>query len=312
MSLLNKSKNVVSSFEKKYQVKFKNNFSRDFLRSIYSFKGTSIKESSNIKHEILYYSILNMFNYNFWSIDERIIYPKSNKLNLVFEQYFYNNIEDILYNRNIFLKKMKIILSSENFKMLPNYLSDIDNLFLINWKNIEKDLTWLDFYLNQLKYLDLSDESFQKIYSNLFKKYCEFLNKYFCSYGNDIFLKREILAWNLITESTGLDITKLINTDQNFIPIDYRIPSVLKHSGIMILPIKFNNYFKNKEMLSKEDELVLRSFTYLTLFKLKRKLKKNGFGLADLQLDNKLFNMYSEINKMDKNLSHFKFNTTNY
>ena len=80
----------------------------------------------------------------------------------------------------------------------------------------------------------------------------------------------------------------------------------------MILPIKFNNYFKNKEMLSKEDELVLRSFTYLTLFKLKRKMNKNGFGLADLQLDNKLFNMYSEINKMDKNLSHFKFNTTNY
>jgi len=312
MSVLKKNKKIVDKFEKKYQVKFKNNFSDEFLRSIYSFPSVPNKNTSNLKKEILYYSILNMFNYNFWSSDHNHIYSRSNALNKILKDYIYDNVENIIYDRNTFLKKLKFVLLSQDFKMIEVYLSDIDNLFLVNWKDIEKDLLVLDFKLNQLKYIDFNKNDFQFIYINLFKDYCRFLNKYFCSYGNDDFYKREILAWNLITETIGLDNSKLIDTEYIFIPIDYRIPSVLKHSGIMKLPIKFDKYFMDKIMLSKEDEVVLRSYTYLTLNKLRKRLKKLGFGLADLQLDNKLFNMYSEINKMDSKLSHFKFNTYAY
>jgi len=310
MSLLTYSKNQVKEYQKKYNVKFQNEFPRDFLRGIYAFKNTPVNIHNNIRQEILYNSILNMFNYNFWP-KNGINYSRSKELNNLLLSRIYPEIDLLLTDRKLFLKKLKTVLLLENFKMIDWYIEDINKLFIIDSTNFEKDLSLIEFELGQLKFVNKTYSDYALDYLSAYRRYYKFLKRYFSGYGHDKFQKREILAWNLITENIGLDRSKLINLEKCFIPIDYRIPSILKHAGVLKLPVQFDKYFLNKEILSSEDEKVLRSFTYLTLQKLKKNLKRFGDGLADYELDKTLFNMYSQYRDVYGE-SHFKYNTTAY
>jgi hypothetical protein len=282
----------------------------DFLRGIYAFKNEPVNIHSNIRQEILYNSILNMFNYNFWPKNS-INYSRSKELNNLLISRIYPEIDLLLTDRKLFLKKLKAVLLLENFKMIDWYIEDINKMFIVNYTNFEKDLSLIEFELGQLKFANKTYGDYALDYLSTYRRYYKFLKRYFSGYGQDKFQKREILAWNLITENIGLDRTKLINLEKCFIPIDYRIPSILKHAGVLKLPVQFDKYFRNKEILSIEDEKVLRSFTYLTLQKLKKNLNQIGDGLTDYELDKTLFNMYSQYRDVYGE-SHFKYNTTAY
>jgi len=310
MSLLTYSKNQVKEYQKKYNVKFQNEFPEDFLRGIYAFKNEPVNIHNNIKHEILYNSILNMFNYNFWP-KNGINYARSKELNDLLISRIYPEIDLLLTDRKLFLKKLKTVLLLKNFKMIDWYIEDVNKLFIIDTTDFEKDLYKIEFELGQLKFVNRSSADYKLNYLSIYRRYYKFLKRYFSSYGQDKFQKREILAWNLITENIGLDRSKLLEIDKCFIPIDYRIPSILKHARVLKLPIQFDKYFLNKEILSAEDEKVLRCFTYLTLQKLKKNLKRFGNGLTDYELDKTLFNMYSQYRNVYGE-SHFKYNTTAY
>jgi hypothetical protein len=312
MSLLKYSINRVSEYENKYKCKFKNKVSVDVLRSIYASKSYPstvsypIESSSNI---ILYYSLLNMFNYNFWSSGGEN-YSRSKRLNEIFDKYVKENIFLLLNDRINFLNNLKIYLRNNGeFKNIDLYIEDINSMMVINTDSFLTELSSLTFNLYHLNRLNKKD--FIKKYNKMFKQYVLFLKKYFVSYGFDKFQKREKLAWNLISESFELNLRILSKNKKCFIPIDYRIPSILKHLGIMILPKRFDKYFINKEMLSQEDEIALRSFTFITLQKVKKELSALNLDMADLQLDNKLFNMYSEYRDIYGE-SHFKYHTTAY
>jgi len=310
MSLLTYSKNQVKEYQKKYNVKFQNEFPVDFLKGIYAFKIEPVIIQNDIKKEILYNSILNMFNYNFWP-KNGINYSRSKDLNEILFSRIYPEIDLLLTNRKLFLKKLKSVLLLKNFKMIDWYIEDINKLFIIDTTNFEKDLARIEFDLGQLKFVNKTYDDYALDYLSAYRRYYKFLKRYFSGYGHDKFQKREILAWNLITENIGLNRHKLIDLEKCFIPIDYRIPSILKHAGVLKLPIHFDNYFLNKELMSAEDEKVLRSFTYITLQKLKKNLKRLGNGFTDYELDKILFNIYSQYRDVYGE-SHFKYNTTAY
>jgi hypothetical protein len=327
MSLLKYSKKIVKEYEIKYNVKFSNNFNTEFLSTLKSFKTSDdlsipkkLKHPTRIQTDItignkivMYYSLLNMFNYNFWSPDKNLEYDRSRKLNNIFEKYLIGEKYLKTLNKDIkldFIKKLKSVLRTANFKMIEYYISDIDKLFLIDTTDIQKDLFKVLDCLYKMKY-SYDKQEVHKLHKKGFEIYKKFLNTYFSSYGMDKFYKREILAWNYIIEA--FDIREdTIRGIKNFIPIDYRIPSILKHAGIIKLPKHFDIYFNQTDtyhiMYSSEDELALRCFTFITLNKLRKKL---NYDITDLQLDKNLFDMYSQY-KNTYGDNHFKYFTKSY
>ena len=301
MSVLKKSQKIILNYNTKYNVFSKIDVTDNIISGLKNFE---VKNKNpkivGLKDIIIYYTLLNEFNYNFWNLDTSIEPSRSKALNQLFEKFILPNIDDFKSKKTRvnFLLRLKIIFNTYNFKMVNHYKNDIDKLLLINYDNFNKNL---DIIITQIFNIQNTPDNYEKELSKAFNYFNTFVCRYFSSYGEDPFKKREKLAFNMILDSM-LVLNK--KTEKNYIPIDYRIPTILKYLGIIKLPLMFDKFFIDKEMLSKEDELYLRSITFLALNKIKVKC-----NLSDRDLDKKLFNLY-EIS-LDRNM-HFKFFTKAY
>jgi len=301
-NIKNICKKNIKEYNKKYSVNIKSTLSDDTIDrinilSIVEDDGIKLNKRGTLRKTIIYYSLLNMFNYNFWNDPKIKNEHRSKELNIIFEKYIYNNLKVFDTDKIKFFNKLLVLMENSNFKCKDNYINDIKKLFIINYHNFNRDI---EIMIQML----LSVNKFNNITNDILSHYIKFLKRYFCGYGNDQFFKREFLAWNQINQV--LEIKE--RTEVFTLPIDYRLPSILFKIKAFNLPVNLKRYFEKDIILSKEDELVIRSISYLTLLDMKRYLVKKNRYEMDYNLDNKLFNLWNLI----PDIKHFKFNTTDY
>jgi len=239
--LFKKSLKIVENYNKKYNVNISYGINQNFLD--YIFKNiVPVKQCKVTKKVILKSIILNMFNYNFWVMEDNIHF-RSKELVKLFDDIKVMKL--LRSNKDEAILQLKNYLCNAPFKNSDNYLWDINQLSMIS--NLDKIVD------------DISK-------TKSFTKFAKILKR-LPSYGNDKFYKREALAY------------KMIYTDSCIVPIDYRIPTVLYNFGVIQFPKEFDKFFKYSILKSKEVENVIRAISFITCIKLEREFGFDSHSL---------------------------------